>query len=403
MVVLRSAVVYEAMHQKKRVYMKVAHPEPDNKERLKREAEFLQGVALSKKTVPGMPTLLPAYANTTVKADAYGKTMLQGHLLYFYLFEYAEGDTLREVLVKNPQLWINHVGWIMEDVATVVNFLHRQGVFHYGLSPDSILVHFDEKENLPKVLLLDLGIVSSKSTLSRDWYAFAVPPAYTAPELASSNGAGPRADYRTDVYGLGLTLYEMLVGEPAYTYKLRSDKDVYRSVLESRRVAMNRVEDVEAIARIAVQAEAAAAAIDQARAEVASAHADLERTSLDLDRKSKLASNAYASRQALDNAKADKRKAAAALNAARAGLASATANVAVIEAQRREAEQLLPGLETALAQAERDLSFAVVRAPVAGVVGNRAVEVGQLVQPGTRLAAIVPLDAVHIDANFKET
>lgn len=254
LVVLRSAVVYEAMHQKKRVYMKVAHPGPDNKERLKREAEFLQGVALSKKTVPGMPTLLPAYANTTVKADAYGKTMLQGHLLYFYLFEYAEGDTLREVLVKNPQLWINHVGWIMEDVATVVNFLHRQGVFHYGLSPDSILVHFDEKENLPKVLLLDLGIVSSKSTLSRDWYAFAVPPAYTAPELASSNGAGPRADYRTDVYGLGLTLYEMLVGEPAYTYKLRSDKDVYRSVLESRRVAMNRVEDVEAIARIAVQA-----------------------------------------------------------------------------------------------------------------------------------------------------
>lgn len=254
LVVLRSAVVYEAMHQKKRVYMKVAHPGENNKERLKREAEFLQSVAMSRKGVPGLPALLPAYANTTIKADAYGKTMLHGHLLYFFLFEYAEGDTLREVLVKNPQLWINHVGWIMEDTATTVNFLHRQGVYHYGLTPDSILVHFDEKQNLPNVLLLDLGMVSGKDSLARDWHPFAVPPAYTAPELLSGNGAAPRADFRTDVYGLGLTLYEMLVGEPAYTYKLRSDKDVYRAVRENRRVTMNRVEDVENIARIAVQA-----------------------------------------------------------------------------------------------------------------------------------------------------
>lgn len=253
LVVLRSAVVYEAMHQKKRVFMKVAHPGAENKERLKREAEFLQTVALSKKAAPGLPSLLPAYANTTVKADPYGKTMLQGHLLYFYLFEFAEGDTLREVLVKNPQLWINHVGWIMEDAATCVNYLHRQGVYHYGLTPDSILVHFDEKQNVPKTMLLDLGIVSAKDALARDWYSFYVPPAYTAPELAPANGAAIRADYRTDVYGLGLTLYELLVGEPAYTYKLRSDADVYRAVRDSRRVAMNRVEDVENIARIAVQ------------------------------------------------------------------------------------------------------------------------------------------------------
>lgn len=170
------------------------------------------------------------------------------------------------------------------------------------------------------------------------------------------------------------------------------------------RAAQDRITAQQAtVARIGVQATAAEAAIDQARAEVASAGADLERTSLDLDRKSKLATNAYASRQALDNAKADRRKAAAALTAARAGLASATANVAVVQAQRQEAEQALLGLRTALAQAERDLSFAVIRAPVAGVVGNRAVEVGQLVQPGTRLAAIVPLDDVYVDANFKET
>ena len=49
-------------------------------------------------------------------------------------------------------------------------------------------------------------------------------------------------------------------------------------------------------------------------------------------------------------------------------------------------------LRTAVDKAERDLSFTEIRAPVDGVVGNKAVEVGTYVQPGTRLAALVPLD-----------
>jgi membrane fusion protein (multidrug efflux system) len=60
-------------------------------------------------------------------------------------------------------------------------------------------------------------------------------------------------------------------------------------------------------------------------------------------------------------------------------------------------------LETTLAKAERDLSFTVVTAPVDGVVANRAAEIGNYVQPGTRLAALVPLHSVYVEANFKET
>jgi membrane fusion protein, multidrug efflux system len=60
-------------------------------------------------------------------------------------------------------------------------------------------------------------------------------------------------------------------------------------------------------------------------------------------------------------------------------------------------------LETAQAKAERDLSFAVIRAPFDGVIGNRAVQAGDYVQPGQRLASLVPLDDAYIDANFKET
>ena len=69
----------------------------------------------------------------------------------------------------------------------------------------------------------------------------------------------------------------------------------------------------------------------------------------------------------------------------------------------RGASALAAELQTAVAKAERDLSFTEIRAPVDGVIGNKAVEVGTYVQPGTRLAALVPLAAVHVDANFKET
>jgi serine/threonine protein kinase len=254
LVVLRSAAIYEVMHQKQRKYMKVAHPGAENKARLKREAEFLCDLAGGQDKLDSLPTLLPAYAGTTIKQDPYGKTMLRGYLLYFYLFEFRPGDTLREVLVKNPQLWVNHVGWITGDVAAAVNVMHRRGVYHYGLAPEGILVHFDEKKNVPQVMLLDLGIVSSKETLRQDWYSMWAPPAYTAPELAPVDGNMVRHDFRTDVFGLGLCLYEMLVGEPVYPFKLRSDEEVYRLVLRNKRVEMNRIEDVELVARIATQA-----------------------------------------------------------------------------------------------------------------------------------------------------
>lgn len=254
LVVLRSAAIYEVMHQRQRKFMKLAHPGVENKERLKREAEFLRDLVVSRDKLDSLPTLLPAYANTTITRDPYGKTMLRGHLLYFYLFEFKPGDTLREVLVKNPQLWVNHVGWIVIDMAAAINIMHRRGLYHYGLIPESVLVYFDEKQDIPNVLLLDMGIASPKETLRQDWFAEWAPPAYTAPELAPLNGASVRADFRTDVFGLGLCLYEMLVGQPVYPFKLRSDVEVYRLVIKNKRVDMNRVEDVEVMARIAMQA-----------------------------------------------------------------------------------------------------------------------------------------------------
>jgi membrane fusion protein, multidrug efflux system len=60
-------------------------------------------------------------------------------------------------------------------------------------------------------------------------------------------------------------------------------------------------------------------------------------------------------------------------------------------------------LRTAEDRADRDLAFTVIHAPFDGVVGNKAVEAGAYVAPGSRIAALVPLESVRIDANFKET
>src|SRR5581483_3705352 len=145
------------------------------------------------------------------------------------------------------------------------------------------------------------------------------------------------------------------------------------------------------------------AAVDQATAQLASARAGETRADLELKRQQDLATRQINSRQSLEQAPANFDQATAAVQSAQAAIDSAKANVDVLKAQQEEARRTLRQQQTSLAKAERDLSFTVIRAPFDGVVGNRAVQVGDYVQPTQRLASLVPLEAVYIDANFKET
>jgi membrane fusion protein, multidrug efflux system len=124
---------------------------------------------------------------------------------------------------------------------------------------------------------------------------------------------------------------------------------------------------------------------------------------LEFERQRDLAGKEFASRQTLEQSVANRDQANASVQSAQAALDSAVANVDVLQAQRKEAVRTLEELKTALAKAERDLSFTEIRAPVDGVIGNRAAQVGDFVQTGQRIAALVPLSNVFIDANFKET
>jgi membrane fusion protein (multidrug efflux system) len=157
------------------------------------------------------------------------------------------------------------------------------------------------------------------------------------------------------------------------------------------------------VGRIAQQITAQQAAVAQANAQLASAQAVQTRTESELVRQKALAGKEFASVQTLEQAQSGRDQAIAGVQSARAAIASAIANVGVLEAQQQEAERQLQELKTAQAKAERDLSFTLIRAPVDGTIGNRAMQVGDFVQTGQRLASLVPLADVYIDANFKET
>jgi membrane fusion protein (multidrug efflux system) len=158
-----------------------------------------------------------------------------------------------------------------------------------------------------------------------------------------------------------------------------------------------------AIARIGAQIEAQSKTIDQARAQQAAAEADKTRADSAFERVKSLSKHDFASQAQYDAGLADKNRALAALDAAKAAVAAAEQGVAVLRAQRVEAERARAELDTARAKADRDLSFAVLTAPNDGVIGAKAVQQGQFVQPGQRLMALVPLDTVYVEANFKET
>ncbi len=179
------------------------------------------------------------------------------------------------------------------------------------------------------------------------------------------------------------------------------DDGDYRLAVDSAR---EKVATQEAtIARMAHQIAAQEAAVEQSRTQLVSAQAAATRTELELTRQNQLVARDASSRQLLEQAQANRDQAVAGVQGARAAIESAAANVDVLKGQRQEAISTLSELKTALAKAERDLSFTVIRAPLDGVIGNRAVQTGDYVQTGQRLASLVPLDDVYVTANFKET
>ncbi|MCG6203703.1 HlyD family secretion protein [Rhodopseudomonas sp. HC1] len=157
------------------------------------------------------------------------------------------------------------------------------------------------------------------------------------------------------------------------------------------------------IERIGRQVTAQQSAVEQAQAQRDSAEAAARRATLDFDRQQSLSTKGFASRAVFETSQASRDQGVASVAAAKAAYDAARDNVEVTKAQQAEARAQLAELQSALAKAERDLEFTNVRAPVDGVFSNRMVNTGDYINAGQRLANIVPLSGVYVDANFKET
>jgi membrane fusion protein, multidrug efflux system len=149
--------------------------------------------------------------------------------------------------------------------------------------------------------------------------------------------------------------------------------------------------------------EAQTAAVGLAKAQQQAAEAVLHNADLTAERTQTLVEGKSLPQAKLDDAAAARDEARATVAGAKAQVESAKANVAVLEAQYAEAESQTKSINLAVEQAQRNLDLTVLKAPYAGIVANIAVERGDLVSPGQRLAAIVPTDALYVEANYKET
>lgn len=223
-VITRSAIVYHAQRGEEKILLKIANADCEDK--LRKEARAFLELAKSGQN-HFLPVLLPAYPQAPVEKYPYGRTVINERVKYYEVFAFAEGAVLRNLLLKNPQPWYPYAGWIVSDVADAVSDLHRIGKYHLCINPDIVLVRYDKK-GYPRTMLIDLGISDSGSGIHAAWNENYNLPAYTAPEIVSGYDAVGSA---TDIYGLGMLLYEMLEGHPAYEYHLKKDEAVTKQVM----------------------------------------------------------------------------------------------------------------------------------------------------------------------------
>lgn len=235
-------------------------------------------------------------------------------------------------------------------------------------------------------LLMILAAVVLVAGVSYGTYWFAY-----GRHFESTNDAYLGADSVTIAPKVGGYVAEVAVGDnqrvKAGDVLVRIDPRDYRTALDR---ATADLENARATAaNIDAQLEEQQATITQAQAAVAFSEQEFRRYN-------DLARTGVGSAQRQQQAESD-------LAQRRATLAAALAHIDVLKTQRQQADAVIAAKTAALDQAKIDLAQTTLTAPIDGVVGDRTVRAGQLVQPGTRLLTVVPIQSVYLIANFKET
>ncbi len=135
--------------------------------------------------------------------------------------EFVEGESLRSVLNRFGGLPQRKAMDLALQICSGLKEAHAQGIVHRDLKPENVMI--DAQGN---VKIMDFGIARSMEAGTRLTGSIVGTPAYMAPEQV----AGKPVDYRTDIYSLGLMLYEMFTGTPAF----RADNPVAVALKQMR-------------------------------------------------------------------------------------------------------------------------------------------------------------------------
>lgn len=128
---------------------------------------------------------------------------------YYLVMPFIEGGTLRDYLHKRERLTVEEAGSFLEQIASALQNAHDHGVVHRDVKPSNILLRPDGH-----AYLADFGLARAKLEAGSQTHSGAMigTPEYMAPE--QSNGHN---DHRSDIYSLGIILYQMLTGHVPFT------------------------------------------------------------------------------------------------------------------------------------------------------------------------------------------
>ncbi|EGD58457.1 secretion protein HlyD [Novosphingobium nitrogenifigens DSM 19370] len=147
----------------------------------------------------------------------------------------------------------------------------------------------------------------------------------------------------------------------------------------------------------------AEAGVEQASAALATAQRDLAFYSGEVARYRPLVASGSEPKQTLDQYISNRDKAAAQVAAQKAAVDAAKGKLASAQAQLGQAASQIEAAAAQKDSAKTDLGFTRILAPIGGTVASSSVRLGQFVQPGQRLMTLVPVQAIYVEANYKET
>jgi serine/threonine-protein kinase len=129
----------------------------------------------------------------------------------YMVIEWVEGRLLRAIMNEERRMPIDRAVTLTLGICEALDYMHKHGVVHRDLKPENIMVDAEDR-----IKLIDFGI-AMKEDARRLTYVSMTPALGTPDYISPEQVKGQRGDQRSDIYALGVMLYEMLTGEPPYT------------------------------------------------------------------------------------------------------------------------------------------------------------------------------------------